>query len=57
LIFDSYFWVYSVGEKSARQIRSDIRFTVNDLFSDNGITIAFPQQDIHLDGTLRVLKS
>jgi small-conductance mechanosensitive channel len=57
LIFDSYFWVYSVGEKSARQIRSDIRFTVNHLFSDNGITIAFPQQDIHLDGTLKVLQS
>jgi small-conductance mechanosensitive channel len=57
LIFDSYFWVYSVGEKSARQIRSDIRFTVNHLFSDKGITIAFPQQDIHLDGTLKVLQS
>lgn len=57
LVFDAYFWVYSVGDKSAREIRSDIRFTVNHLFSDNGITIAFPQRDIHLDGTLRVVKS
>jgi small-conductance mechanosensitive channel len=54
LVFDAYFWVYSVGDKSAREIRSDIRFTVNHLFSDNGITIAFPQRDIHLDGTLRL---
>jgi small-conductance mechanosensitive channel len=57
LVFDAYFWVYSVGDKSAREIRSDIRFTVNHLFSDNGITVAFPQRDIHLDGTLRVVKS
>lgn len=57
LVFDAYFWVYSVGDKSAREIRSDIRFTVNHLFSDNGITIAFPQRDIHLDGTLRLLQS
>jgi small-conductance mechanosensitive channel len=54
LVFDAYFWVYSVGDKSAREIRSDIRFTVNHLFSDNGIAIAFPQRDIHLDGTLRL---
>jgi small-conductance mechanosensitive channel len=57
LVFDAYFWVYSVGDKSAREIRSDIRFTVNHLFSDNGITVAFPQRDIHLDGTLRLLQS
>jgi small-conductance mechanosensitive channel len=54
LVFDAYFWVYSVGDKSAREIRSDIRFTVNHLFSDNDIAIAFPQRDIHLDGTLRL---
>ncbi|MFT7558681.1 MAG: small-conductance mechanosensitive channel [Flavobacteriales bacterium] len=54
LIFDTYFWVYSVGDKSAREIRSEIRFNVNRLFSDNGIAIAFPQRDIHIDGTLRL---
>jgi len=54
LVFDAYFWVYSVGDKSAREIRSDIRFIINRSFADNGITIAFPQRDIHIDGTLRL---
>ena len=54
LVFDAYFWVYSAGEKSGRQIRSDIRFTIDRLFRENGITIAFPQRDIHLDGTLQL---
>ncbi|MBT4212763.1 mechanosensitive ion channel [Porticoccaceae bacterium] len=54
LVFDAYFWVYSVGDKSAREIRSEIRFTVNRLFANNGIAIAFPQTDIHVDGTLRL---
>lgn len=57
LVFDTYFWVYSAGDKSAREIRSEIRFTVNRLFADNGIAIAFPQRDIHLDGTLRLQRS
>ena len=54
LVFDAYFWVYSVGDKSAREIRSDIRFIINRSFADNGITSAFPQRDIHIDGTLRL---
>lgn len=54
LIFDVYFWVYSAGDKNSRQIRSDIRFTIDQLFRDNGITMAFPQRDIHIDGTLQI---
>jgi small-conductance mechanosensitive channel len=52
LVFDTYFWVYSAGDKSAREIRSEIRFTINRLFANNAVIIAFPQRDIHLDGTL-----
>lgn len=54
LVFDAYFWVHSAGEKSGRQIRSEIRFTIDRLFRENGITIAFPQRDIHVDGTLQL---
>jgi small-conductance mechanosensitive channel len=54
LVFDAYFWVHSVGDKSAREIRSEIRFSINRLFADNAIVIAFPQRDIHIDGTLRL---
>ena len=49
LIFDSYFWCDVGGEKLLRDIRSEIRFRISDLFSRNGITIAFPQRDVHLD--------
>jgi small-conductance mechanosensitive channel len=49
LIFDSYFWCDVGGEKHLRDIRSEIRFRISDLFDRNGITIAFPQRDVHLD--------
>ncbi|MDH3350883.1 MAG: mechanosensitive ion channel [Gammaproteobacteria bacterium] len=49
LIFDSYFWCDVGGEKLLRDIRSEIRFRISDLFAQNSITIAFPQRDIHLD--------
>ena len=49
LIFDSYFWCDVGGEKLLREIRSEIRFRITDLFAENGITIAFPQRDVHLD--------
>ena len=51
LIFDAYFWCDVAGEKALREIRSDIRFRISRLFDDNGIVIAFPQRDVHLDAT------
>lgn len=49
LIFDAYFWCDVEGERALREIRSDIRFRITELFDENGIVIAFPQRDIHLD--------
>ncbi len=49
LIFDTYFWCDVMGERLLREIRSDIRFRISELFDDNGIVIAFPQRDVHLD--------
>ncbi|MDJ0760459.1 MAG: mechanosensitive ion channel [Woeseiaceae bacterium] len=49
LIFDSYFWCEVGGEKLLRDIRSEIRFRITDMFAESGITIAFPQRDVHLD--------
>ena len=37
------------GEKFLRDIRSAIRFRISELFETNGIVIAFPQRDVHLD--------
>jgi len=49
LIFDLFLWCDASGERELRQIRSDIRFRITDLFAERGIVIAFPQRDVHLD--------
>lgn len=57
LIFDSYFWVNASGDKDLRSIRSAIRFRIDELFHENGIVIAFPQRDVHIDGAIQVISS
>ena len=49
LIFDSIFWCKVGGERELRQIRSNIRFKISELFAAENITSAFPQRDVHLD--------
>jgi len=51
LIFDAYFWCDVGGEKALREIRSSIRFAISAAFENNGIVIAFPQRDVHLDAS------
>jgi small-conductance mechanosensitive channel len=48
LVFDTFFWCESTGEKELRLIRSDIRFRIDELCRENDIVIAFPQRDVHL---------
>lgn len=55
LIFDLYFWLELSELVNMRVIRSEIRFRIDELFRDAGISIAFPQRDIHLD-TLKPLE-
>ena len=55
LIFDVYFWVNATADRSLRVIRSDIRFRITELFDTNGIAIAYPQQDVHLDGSITLV--
>jgi small-conductance mechanosensitive channel len=49
LEFRTHFWIRSrdMGERLA--IESDVRTTIDRLCRENGITIAFPQRDVHLD--------
>ena len=49
LVFDAHFWCDVTGEKLLREIRSDIRFRICELFEANNIVVAFPQRDVHLD--------
>jgi small-conductance mechanosensitive channel len=50
IIFDAYFWAELSNQRQQRQIRSDVRFRIDALFSENDIVIAFPQRDVHLAG-------
>ncbi len=49
LIFDLYFWADVASERVLRELRSNLRFRITDLFNEHDITIAFPQRDVHLD--------
>ena len=44
-----YFWVELAPRVSAAQVASDLRFMIEKQFAENGIAIAFPQRDVHLD--------
>jgi len=54
LIFEAYFWTQLKPGGDLRRLRSEIRFRIDELLRENDITIAFPQRDVHLDGTLKL---
>jgi small-conductance mechanosensitive channel len=53
--FESHFWIDMHSIMERRRIVSDLRFRIDALFREAGITIAFPQRDVHLD-TVRPLE-
>lgn len=57
LAFEVYCWVSATVERDLRVIRSNIRFAIDALFAQNGVVIAFPQRDVHLDGHITVSSS
>lgn len=51
LNFELHFWVEVRNLSDRNRVESDMRFKIDHLFREAGITIAFPQCDFHLDGT------
>jgi small-conductance mechanosensitive channel len=49
LNFDVYFWVKARSPMQMRQVQSQLRFRIDDLFREHDLVIAFPQRDVHLD--------
>ncbi len=49
LLFGLYYWVEVREKHDVRVIASDLRHRIDRLFRDAGISIAFPQRDVHLD--------
>ncbi|MGB5997634.1 MAG: mechanosensitive ion channel domain-containing protein [Marinomonas sp.] len=57
LIFDVNFWIQSNVEGGLRMAKSNIRFRLDELFADHDIVIAYPQRDIHIDGSLTLVRN
>jgi len=49
LAFEVHFWTHPRSTLDKNSIESDMRFSIDALCRANGITIAFPQLDVHLD--------
>lgn len=49
LAFRVLFWVKLDETLRPLVVESDIRYRIDELFQEAGITIAFPQRDVHLD--------
>ena len=54
LIFEVFFWVKADRTFHVRRARSDVRFAVDRVFREHGIVVAFPQRDVHIDGSVFV---
>jgi small-conductance mechanosensitive channel len=48
LDFELYFWV-DIHLADRKRVESDLRFMIDQLLADAGITMALPQRDVHLD--------
>lgn len=57
LMFEVTFWISSRAESGLRVAKSNVRFRLEELFEQNAIVVAYPQRDIHLDGSLKLIKS
>ncbi len=61
LLFEVHFWIHMRTMMDRLQVESTVRYQIEQLFKEEGIVVAFPQQDVHLDTTsplsVRVLAS
>ncbi|TWU21276.1 Mechanosensitive channel MscK precursor [Bythopirellula polymerisocia] len=51
LEFEVHFWIRMRTMMDRRQIESAVRYQITQLFAEEGITVAFPQRDVHLNTT------
>jgi small-conductance mechanosensitive channel len=48
LVFALYFWV-DIARVNGMQVMSDLRFMLEKRFAEAGVTVAYPQRDVHLN--------
>lgn len=49
LVFETHFWIDARSVMGGELIKSEIRHTIDDVFRESRISIAYPQRDVHLD--------
>ncbi len=49
--FAAHFWINLTPNVSSPLVLSEIRFVVGEEFVKAGISIAFPQRDVHIDAS------
>ena len=49
LVFEIHFWIRMRTTMDRLQVESSVRYKIDQLFAEEGVTIAFPQRDVHLD--------
>tara|TARA_B100000809_G_scaffold246914_1_gene275374 strand:- start:2540 stop:3436 length:897 start_codon:yes stop_codon:yes gene_type:complete len=49
LIFTVYFWTHVRNPMDLKRVQSSLRYRIDAAFHENGIVIAFPQRDLHLN--------
>jgi small-conductance mechanosensitive channel len=52
LQFALYYWLELGPKVVARRVASDLRFMIEKTLRENGIVIAYPQRDVHLDAAV-----
>jgi len=55
LMFEVTFWISSRVEGGLRVAKSNVRFRLEELFEQENIVVAYPQRDIHIDGSLKLI--
>lgn len=55
LVFEAHYWLNLVLVPDSRTVASDVRFRIERLFREAGISIAFPQRDVHVSVSKPVL--
>jgi potassium efflux system protein len=49
LMFEIHFWIRMRTTMERLRVESSVRYKIDQLFREENIIIAFPQQDVHLD--------
>jgi small-conductance mechanosensitive channel len=50
LVFQVLYWV-DASKSRRERVASDLRFMMDKALNEAGITVSFPQRDIHLDSS------